>query len=87
MRKVKILERKQVQIDLPPDEKGRVFKKCKVEKQEVGEGLFHQWGMEYEEYENGIGNYSVAIVELKDGSVETIQTNLIRFIDNNEVSN
>jgi hypothetical protein len=25
MRKVKILERKQVQIDLPPDEKGRVL--------------------------------------------------------------
>ncbi len=32
-------------------------------------GKFHQWGSNYEEFENGPGNYSVAIVELPDGTV------------------
>lgn len=32
-------------------------------------GRFHQWGSDYEEFESGPGNYSVAIVELPDGTV------------------
>lgn len=47
------------------------------------EAYFHGWGCNFEEFENGTGNYSVAIVELADGSIESI-ANLewIKFIDN-----
>lgn len=32
-------------------------------------GYFHRWGSNFEEFENGAGNYSIAIVELPDGKV------------------
>lgn len=44
------------------------------------EGLFHQWGSEFEEFENGPGNYTVAIVELDDGVIETFQPRFVKFI-------
>lgn len=44
-------------------------------------GIFHQWGVDYEEYENGPGNYSVGIVELEDGSVQRFIPENITFID------
>lgn len=44
-------------------------------------GYFHQWGVSYEEFETGPGNYSVAIVELPDGRVVTPSANDIQFID------
>ena len=42
---------------------------------------FHQFGAAYEEFENGAGNYTVAIVEMADGSVQGVPFDLIRFID------
>ena len=33
------------------------------------EGLFHQWGMNYREFESGAGNFSVGIVELPGGRI------------------
>jgi hypothetical protein len=47
--------------------------------EKIGKGLFLQWGVEYEEFENGPGNYTVAIVELPDGSVESFMPNCIKF--------
>lgn len=51
--------------------KGRYMEYDKQERryreQEFQEGLFHQWGNAYEEFEDGPGNYTVAIVELPDG--------------------
>ena len=60
------------------------FKRYKVglngiyEKDENGElifewveGTFLQWGSDYEKFETGAGNYTVAIVQLPDGSIET----------------
>ncbi len=44
-------------------------------------GWFHGWGVNYEEFENGPGNYSVAIVEFADGKVETFVPAHIRFTD------
>ena len=35
------------------------------------EGYFHEWGSDYEEFETGPGNFSVAIVEDEDGNVFT----------------
>jgi len=47
----------------------------------VGNGAFHQFGCYYEEFENGPGNYSTAIVEMQDGSVKNIPVELIVFND------
>jgi len=51
---------------------------------ERGEAIFHQFGCEYEEFQDGPGNYSVAIVEFADGSVETVMPSCIRFLDKGE---
>ena len=45
-------------------------------------GYFHQWGCNYEEFESGAGNYSVAIVELPNGEIVTPVPTDIEFIDN-----
>ncbi len=45
-----------------------------------GEGAFHQWGVAYEEFETGAGNYTTAIVELSDGKIVTPEASMIEFI-------
>ena len=45
------------------------------------EGLFHQWGSDFEEFECGPGNMTVAIVELPDGTVETFAPINIKFLN------
>lgn len=44
-------------------------------------GKFHQWGIEYEEFDTGPGNYTVAVVELFDGQVKTFPANDVKFIE------
>lgn len=44
-------------------------------------GLFHEWGVEYEEFDTGPGNYSVAIVELPDGQVKTYPAHRVKFTE------
>jgi len=44
------------------------------------DGLFHQWGVSYVEYESGPANYTVGIVELKDGKVVMPTPDGIQFI-------
>jgi hypothetical protein len=46
-----------------------------------GFAAFHGFGSEYEEFENGVGNATVAIVEFPDGTVRTVLPNAIRFIE------
>jgi hypothetical protein len=46
-----------------------------------GEALFHCFGVDYEEFENGPGNYSTAIIELPDGSIKSIPVELIKFAE------
>ena len=46
---------------------------------EKGPAMFLRWGMEYEEFENGAGNQSVAIVQFPDGAIDTVVPHLIRF--------
>jgi hypothetical protein len=43
-------------------------------------GLFHQWGNDFTEFENGPGNYTVAVVELVDGTMITPQVKDVRFL-------
>ncbi len=45
-----------------------------------GEAIFLEFGVGYEELENGTGNYSTAIIELKGGEVLSIPVEHIRFI-------
>ncbi len=47
---------------------------------EKGVALFHAFGVDYEEFENGPSNYSTAIVEWDDGTLENVRVNHIRFI-------
>lgn len=47
-------------------------------------GYFHRWGSNFEEFENGAGNYSVAIVELPDGRIVTPVADDITFLDSFE---
>lgn len=51
------------------------------ELQDKGEALFHQFGLDYEEFESSGCSFSVAILELADGQVITVPAHLIRFID------
>lgn len=44
-------------------------------------GYFHQFSVNFEEFESGPGIYAIAIVELPDGRVVTPEAQNIRFID------
>ena len=46
----------------------------------VGQAQFHGFSIEHEELDNGVGNYTVAIVEWPDGKVETLALNCIQFV-------
>lgn len=49
-----------------------------------GSAVFHQFGVDYEEFETGPGNYSTAIIELPDGSVKNVPVEHIAFRGGNE---
>ena len=46
---------------------------------EKGPAMFLRWGSIYEEFDNGVGNQSVGIVQFPDGSIDTVLPHLIRF--------
>ena len=48
------------------------------------QAIFHQFGCDYEEFESGPGNYSTAIVELEDGTVENVPVEMIKFVKNDQ---
>ena len=48
---------------------------------ERGEAMFHQFGVEYEEFESGPGNFSTAIIEWPDGTMGNVPVRHVRFID------
>ena len=49
-----------------------------------GEALFHQFGVSYEEFETGPGNFTTAIVEWPDGRVESVPAEHVRFVTPND---
>ncbi|MDO8463754.1 MAG: hypothetical protein Q7S46_00660 [Gallionella sp.] len=51
---------------------------------EKGEAIFHSFGVDYEEFETGAGNYSAAIVEWPDGRVDMVRADRIKFLVPNE---
>ncbi len=46
----------------------------------VRPATFHGFGADYEEFDNGPGNFSVAIVEYEDGTVDTVIPKHIKFV-------
>ena len=46
-----------------------------------GEAIFHQFGCDFMEMNDGNVNYSTAIVECPDGTVENVPARNIRFLD------
>lgn len=58
-----------------------IYENGKWVSHEFGLGYFHAWGMNYEEFETGPGNYSVAIVELPDGHIVMPMPDDIVFLD------
>ena len=52
----------------------------KWETVEDGTAFFHAFGCSYEEFNSGPGNYSVAIIERDDGTVEMVAPDRIKFI-------
>ncbi len=49
------------------------------DKEYIGNGTFHKWGVDYEEFETGPGNYSTAIIEMPDGSIKNVPVEMIVF--------
>lgn len=47
---------------------------------EVGEALFHGFGLDFEELRDGVGQFTVAIVEWPDGSVQLVPVHMIKFV-------
>jgi hypothetical protein len=45
-----------------------------------GEAMFHQFGVGYEEFEAGPGNFTTAVVEWPDGRVESVPVSHIKFV-------
>lgn len=46
---------------------------------------FHQWGVDYQEFESGSANYTVAVVEFESGKVELVHPTHIRFLTDREL--
>lgn len=46
-----------------------------------GEAIFHQFGCDFMEMNDGNVNYSTAIIEWPDGTVENVPARNIRFLD------
>jgi hypothetical protein len=60
------------EYEIPPDG-------IKYERTSKGDAIFHEFGVDYEEFETGPGNFSTAIIELPDGSVKNIPVDQIKF--------
>jgi len=69
MRRVKLLKRV-----YNPDTK-------KYDNYPNGEGNFIEYGVDYEEFESGAGNYSCGIIEMDDGTVSLEPIGNFEFTD------
>ena len=52
-----------------------------LEVDKKGLATFHGWGCDFEDFDDGPGNYSTAIVEREDGRVESVPVTMIQFAD------
>lgn len=49
--------------------------------EEKGEAMFAQFGTNYKEFGNGLGNFTTAIIIWPDGTVGNIPVEHVRFLD------
>lgn len=68
------------------DEPVKTLRPCRATLYEKGQakeviGRFHMWGSNYEEFDNGPGNFTTAIIELDDGRVVICPAETVRFCD------
>lgn len=68
------------------DDPVKSLRRCEASLYENGKkktviGRFHQWGVSFEEFDNGAANFTTAIVELEDGRVVSCMAEMIRFCD------
>lgn len=79
----KVLYKKWIPIQYAPVENGsraKIHGTGKWEDDFINEGLFHQWGVSYEEMVEGTGNYNVAIIENADGTISEVLPSNMKFI-------
>jgi hypothetical protein len=50
------------------------------------EGIFLQFGVDFEETRDGIGQFSTAIIELSDGSLRNVPVEMVQFLDNDHMT-
>ena len=74
----KVIVSKPVRQELTTNGTGRVVATYPLVPQ--GEALFHQFGVSYEEFEAGPGNYTTAIIEWPDGRVESVPAEHVQFV-------
>ena len=43
--------------------------------------MFHQFGINYVEFESGPGNHTTAIIEYEDGSLDNVPVELVQFVE------
>lgn len=48
------------------------------------DGLFHGWGVDYDDVDGGAGAFTIAIVEKLDGTVKLVPLVLLRFTSSPE---
>lgn len=51
----------------------------------IGEGIFIQYGANFEEFDTSIGQYTSAIVEMPDGTMQNVSVDLITFKEKDNV--
>lgn len=44
-------------------------------------GIFHGWGIDFVEFESGPAHYTVAIVEMSDGTAQLLDPKAIKFVN------
>jgi len=67
------------------EETGNGYKKSipgtgKLEDDFNSEGVFLTWGTDYEELSNGVGQYSIAIIQTPEGLIEGVHISNLKFI-------
>lgn len=45
------------------------------------QGMFHQWAPQCEEFTEGPGNFTVALIELDDGTIKEAGPDKVKFLD------
>ena len=77
---------KKGEFGMNANRKVRIYKKVwsdktkRYETVEDGYGIFHEFGVNYDELETGPGNFTVGVIELPNGKVELIYVDFFEFV-------